>query len=159
MLYVASSHCIFTRQFDFPTKLKGLVMASVRYIVSDVQKAVDFYGQLLGFTVQEQFQSMAILKRGDLTLWLAGPNASASRPMPDGRKPEPGGWNRFVLETPDLVALVGELKAAGVRLRNDIVSGPGGKQILAEDPFGNVVELFQPAAVMPSSRASRVGGS
>ena len=133
-------------------------MAFVRYIVSDVQKAVDFYGQLLGFTVQEHFPNMAILKRGDLTLWLAGPKASASRPMPDGRKPEPGGWNRFVLETPDLAALVTELKAAGIRFRNDIESGPGGKQILAEDPFGNVVELFQPAPVMPSSRASRAGG-
>jgi catechol 2,3-dioxygenase-like lactoylglutathione lyase family enzyme len=130
-------------------------MASVRYIVTDVQKAVDFYGKLLGFTVKEQFPAMAIMSQGDLTLWLAGPEASASRPMPDGRRPEPGGWNRFVLETRDLDALVHTLKAAGARFRNEIVSGPGGKQILAEDPFGNVVELFQPAAVMPSSRPSR----
>lgn len=120
-------------------------MASVRYFVSDVQQAVDFYGKHLDFTVQQQFgPNMAILTRGDLTLWLAGPNASASRAMPDGRKPEPGGWNRFVLETGDLAATVARLKASGVRFRNDVVSGPGGQQILVEDPFGNVVELFQP---------------
>jgi catechol 2,3-dioxygenase-like lactoylglutathione lyase family enzyme len=131
-------------------------MASVRYIVSDVQKAVDFYTKLLGFTVKEQFgQAMAIVTQGDLTLWLAGAKASASRPMPDGRVPEPGGWNRFVLETPDIVALVEKLKAGGATFRNDIVSGPGGKQILVEDTCGNVVELFEPAAVMPTSRASR----
>jgi catechol 2,3-dioxygenase-like lactoylglutathione lyase family enzyme len=120
-------------------------MASVRYLVTDVQKAVDFYSTHLDFTVQQQFPAMAILTRGDLTLWLAGPHASASRPMPDGRKPEPGGWSRFVVETHDLVATVAKLKAAGVRFRNEIVSGPGGKQVLVEDPCGNVVELFQPA--------------
>ena len=121
-------------------------MAYVRYLVSDVQKAVDFYSAHLDFTVQQQFGSaMAILKRGDLTLWLAGPHASASRPMPDGRKPEPGGWNRFVVETQDLAATVAKLKTAGVPFRNEIVSGPGGRQILVEDPCGNVVELFQPA--------------
>jgi catechol 2,3-dioxygenase-like lactoylglutathione lyase family enzyme len=119
-------------------------MAYIRYLVSDVQKAVDFYAAHLDFTVQQQFPAMAILQRGDLTLWLAGPQASASRPMPDGRKPEPGGWNRFVVETNDLAATVAKLKTAGVRFRNDIVSGPGGKQILVEDPCGNVVELFQP---------------
>jgi len=120
-------------------------MAYVRYIVSDVQKAVDFYRAYLDFTVQQQFPAMAILKRDDLTLWLAGPQASASRPMPDGRMPEPGGWNRFVVETRDLAAMVAKLKGAGARFRNDIVSGPGGQQILIEDPCGNVVELFQPA--------------
>ena len=120
-------------------------MAYVRYIVSDVQRAVDFYGGLLGFKTQEQFPAMAIMKHDDLTLWLAGARASASIPMPDGRKPEPGGWNRFVLETPDIEALVARLKAAGAKFRNEIVSGPGGKQILVEDPSGNVVELFQPA--------------
>ena len=120
-------------------------MAYVRYLVTDVQKAVDFYSTHLDFTVQQQFPAMAILTRGDLTLWLAGPHASASRPMPDGRKPEPGGWNRFVVETHDLAAMVAKLKAAGVGFRNEIVSGPGGKQVLVEDPCGNVVELFQPA--------------
>ena len=120
-------------------------MAYVRYIVSDVQKAVGFYTAHLDFTVQQQFPAMAILKRDDLTLWLAGPQASASRAMPDGRKPEPGGWNRFVVETHDLAAMVAKLKGAGVLFRNEIVSGPGGQQILVEDPCGNVVELFQPA--------------
>jgi catechol 2,3-dioxygenase-like lactoylglutathione lyase family enzyme len=121
-------------------------MATVRYFVTDVDKAVAFYSKQLDFDVQQQFgPNMAILRHGQLTLWLAGPNASASRPMPDGRVPEPGGWNRFVLEVADLAATVARLKAAGVRFRNDIVSGPGGQQILAEDPFGNVVELFQPA--------------
>jgi catechol 2,3-dioxygenase-like lactoylglutathione lyase family enzyme len=120
-------------------------MAYVRYLVTDVQKAVDFYRTHLDFKVQQQFPAMAILRRGDLTLWLAGPHASASRPMSDGRKPEPGGWNRFVVETDDLAAMVAKLKAAGVRFRNEIVSGPGGLQILVEDPCGNVVELFQPA--------------
>ena len=121
-------------------------MATVRYIVTDVQQAVEFYTRSFDFKVQQQFgPNMAILRLGDLTLWLAGPNASASRPMPDGRKPEPGGWNRFVLEVSDLPATVAKLKAQGVRFRNEIVSGPGGQQILAEDPFGNVVELFQPA--------------
>ena len=121
-------------------------MASVRYFVTDVQQAVDFYTKAFDFKVQRQFGPMAILQRGDLTLWTAGPDASASRPMPDGRKAEPGGWNRFVIEVSDLPATVTKLKAQGVRFRNDIVSGPGGQQILAEDPFGNVVELFQPAA-------------
>jgi catechol 2,3-dioxygenase-like lactoylglutathione lyase family enzyme len=121
-------------------------MASVRYFVTDVDRAVGFYTESFGFTLQQQFgPNMAILRHGDLTLWLAGPNASASRPMPDGRKPEPGGWNRFVIEVADLPATVTKLKAQGIRFRNDIVTGPGGQQILAEDPFGNVVELFQPA--------------
>lgn len=121
-------------------------MAAVRYFVTDVDQAVGFYTKQLDFTVQQQFgPNMAILRRGDLTLWLAGPNASATRPMPDGRKPEPGGWNRFVIEVGDLSGTVTRLKAAGVPFRNEIVSGPGGQQILAEDPFGNVVELFQPA--------------
>ena len=121
-------------------------MAAVRYFVSDVEQAVAFYSKSFDFNVQQQFgPNMAILRREDLTLWLAGPNASASRPMPDGRKPEPGGWNRFVIQVADLAATVAKLKAQGVRFRNDIVTGPGGQQILAEDPFGNVVELFQPA--------------
>src|SRR6266404_2969502 len=120
-------------------------MAYVRYLVSDVQKAVDFYSTHLDFTVQQQFPAMAILKRDDLTLWLAGPQASASQPMPDGRKPEPGGWNRFVLPVADLAALVKALRAQGVAFRNEIVTGPGGQQILCEDPSGNVIELFQAA--------------
>src|SRR5688572_20998978 len=119
-------------------------MATVRYFASDVDAGVAFYRERLGFVLKQQFgTNMAILTRGDLTLWLAGAGASASRPMPDGRKPEPGGWNRFVLESGDLPALVASLKASGVPFRNEIVDGPGGKQILCEDPSGNVVELFQ----------------
>jgi catechol 2,3-dioxygenase-like lactoylglutathione lyase family enzyme len=121
-------------------------MATVRYIVRDVGAAVAFYTTHLGFTVRQQFgPAMAILSKDDLTLWVAGPPASASRPMPDGRKPEPGGWNRFVVTVPDLAALVAKLKGAGVPFRSEIVSGPGGQQALCEDPSGNVVELFQPA--------------
>jgi predicted enzyme related to lactoylglutathione lyase len=121
-------------------------MATVRYIVNDVSTAVAFYTQRLGFAVKQQFgPNMAILTRDDLTLWVAGPGASASRPMPDGRKPEPGGWNRFVIEVGDLTALVAQMRAHGAQFRNDIVAGPGGKQILCEDPSGNVVELFEPA--------------
>jgi catechol 2,3-dioxygenase-like lactoylglutathione lyase family enzyme len=120
-------------------------MAVMRYIVADVDAAVGFYGQL-GFEVEQQFgPAIAMVRRDDLTLWLAGPTASASRPMPDGRQPEPGGWNRVVLTVEDLSSTVDELRAAGVPFRNDIVTGPGGQQILCEDPSGNVVELFQPA--------------
>ena len=121
-------------------------MTIVRYIVRDVSEAVAFYTQHLGFTPKQQFgPNMAIAERGDLTLWLAGPGASASRPMPDGRKPMPGGWNRFVLVVEDLEALVDKLRVQGVSFRKEIVTGPGGRQILCEDPSGNVVELFQPA--------------
>jgi catechol 2,3-dioxygenase-like lactoylglutathione lyase family enzyme len=119
-------------------------MASMRYIVRDVDAAVAFYRDRLGFTLKQQFGSaMAILARDDLTLWLAGPPASASRPMPDGRRPEPGGWNRVVLEVRGLDALVAGLKAAGVGFRNDIIAGPGGRQVLCEDPSGNCEELFE----------------
>ena len=120
-------------------------MATVRYLVADVSAAVSFYTQKLGFTLRQQFgPAMAILERGDLKLWLAGPPASAARPMPDGRKPEPGGWNRFVIEVRDLDALVASLRTGGTVFRNDIIAGPGGRQILCEDPSGNVVELFEP---------------
>ncbi|MCC6469327.1 MAG: VOC family protein [Alphaproteobacteria bacterium] len=121
-------------------------MASVRYIVDDVEAAVGFYTASLGFALKQQFgPAMAILERDGLTLWVAGPAASASRPMPDGRKPEPGGWSRFVLQVDDLAVMVTRLRRQGVRFRNDIVKGPGGQQILCEDPAGNVVELFQPS--------------
>lgn len=121
-------------------------MAIVRNIVHDVSAAVAFYSERLGFTPKQQFgPAMAILQRDDLTLWLAGPPASASRPMPDGAKPEPGGWNRLVLQVDDLAALHADLGARGVTFRNDIVVGPGGKQVLCTDPSGNVVELFEPA--------------
>ena len=120
-------------------------MATARYFVRDVDQGVGFYTELLDFELEQKFgPNMAILKHGDLTLWLAGPNASASRPMPDGRQPEPGGWNRFVIEVADLAATVKKLRERKATFRNEIVSGPGGQQILVEDPFGNVVELFQP---------------
>jgi catechol 2,3-dioxygenase-like lactoylglutathione lyase family enzyme len=120
-------------------------MASVRYIVSNVDEAVKFYTSALGFEIKHNFSpNIAILSRGDLELWTAGPGASASRPMPDGRKPEPGaGWNRFVIEVDDIAALVATLRKQGVKFRNDIVVGPGGQQILCEDPSGNAIELFQ----------------
>ncbi len=121
-------------------------MARVRYIVDDVSDAVAFYVSKLGFELEEQYgPAVAILVRGDLTLWLAGPRASASRPMPDGAQPRPGGWSRFALMVDDLESFVSKLKADGVTFRNEIVEGPGGKQILCCDPSGNVVELFQPA--------------
>jgi catechol 2,3-dioxygenase-like lactoylglutathione lyase family enzyme len=121
-------------------------MASVRYLVRDVDQAVTFYAHL-GFALRQQFgPAMAIMARDDLTLWLAGPRASAARAMPDGRTPEPGGWNRFVLQVTDLAGAVATLRGQGVAFRNDIVEGPGGRQILCEDPSGNVVELFEPSA-------------
>jgi predicted enzyme related to lactoylglutathione lyase len=121
-------------------------MATVRYMVKDVDAAVAFYTKQLDFTVKQQFgPNMAILAHDGLTLWVAGPNASAGRSMPDGRKPEPGGWNRFVIEVKDLTEVVARLRKAGTPFRNDIVEGPGGKQILVEDPSGNVIELFEPA--------------
>jgi catechol 2,3-dioxygenase-like lactoylglutathione lyase family enzyme len=120
-------------------------MAVVRYFVRSVDESVAFYVRHFGFTVQQQFgPNMAILSHDGLTLWLAGPAASASRPMPDGRQPAPGGWNRFVLEVDDIAGLVARLKQQGVTFRNDIIKGPGGQQTLAEDPSGNVIELFQP---------------
>jgi catechol 2,3-dioxygenase-like lactoylglutathione lyase family enzyme len=121
-------------------------MATVRYFVGDVARAIQFYTEHLGFEVVEHFgEAIAITKRGDLTLWLAGPPSSAARPMPDGRKPEAGGWNRFVVEVEDIQAKSRELRERGLKFRNDIVRGPGGAQILLEDPFGNVIELFQPS--------------
>jgi len=120
-------------------------MATIRYLVHDVGEAVAFYTQSLGFELRQQFgPAMAILTRGDLFLWLAGPRASAAKPMPDGRTPEPGGWNRFVLEVDNLPDLVDALKVKGIAFRNDIIDGPGGRQILCEDPSGNVIELFEP---------------
>jgi len=125
-------------------------MATIRYLVSDVERSLAFYTQLLGFKLEQQMGSaFAMVSMGDLTLWLAGPQSSAARPMPDGRHPEPGGWNRLVIEVADLAARVAELKQAGVRFRNEVVVGPGGKQILLDDPDRNPLELFEPAARNP----------
>ena len=121
-------------------------MATVRYLVTDVERSIAFYTKALGFKLdQSMAPAFARISCNDLTLWLAGPKSSAARPMPDGRRPEPGGWNRLVVEVGDLVSRVAEMKRAGLRFRNDVVVGPGGKQILLEDPDGNVVELFEPA--------------
>jgi catechol 2,3-dioxygenase-like lactoylglutathione lyase family enzyme len=122
-------------------------IVNVRYMVDDVDEAVAFYTKLLGFELLTSASpAFADVKRGNLRLLLAGPASSAGRPMPDGAKPGPGGWNRIHFIVDDVDAEVARLHDAGGRFRNDIVEGPGGKQILLEDPSGNVVELFQPAS-------------
>jgi len=121
-------------------------LARVRYIVDDVRAAVEFYTNHLGFSVDlDAAPAFAAVVRGPLQLLLAGPKSSAARPMPDGATPEPGGWNRIQLVVEDITAEVARLEAAGVSFRNDIISGPGGQQVLLQDPSGNFVELFQPA--------------
>ncbi len=121
-------------------------MASVRYLVHDVDEAVAFYVDQLGFELERRLgPAFAIVTRDDLSLWLSGPRTSAAEPMPDGRQPQPGGWNRLVLEVDALEDLVEKLRGAGARFRNDVLAGVGGKQILVEDPSGNPIELFDPA--------------
>ena len=120
--------------------------ASVRYIVDDVQAAIDFYTTHLGFVPNTTFTpAFADVLRGNLRLLLSGPTSSAGRPMPDGRTPHPGGWNRIHLLVEDIDAEVARLGAAGVVFRSEVVTGPGGRQIVLDDPAGNPVELFQPA--------------
>jgi catechol 2,3-dioxygenase-like lactoylglutathione lyase family enzyme len=121
-------------------------LVNVRYMVNDVQASVDWYTTHLGFSeVSNAAPAFADVKRGGLRLLLSGENSSAGRAMPDGTHPEPGGWNRFELVVDDLKAEVEKLRAKGLKFRNDVVTGPGGSQILLEDPSGNLVELFQPA--------------
>jgi len=118
---------------------------NVRYIVDDVEAAIAWYTTHLGFTpISNYSPAFADVRRGSLRLLLSGPTSSAGRPMADGEQPRPGGWNRLHLIVDDLASEVSRLKAAGVQLRNDIVSGPGGSQVLLVDPSGNLVELFQP---------------
>ena len=118
---------------------------NVRYMVDDVEAAVAFYTTHLGFTlISKTLPAFADVARGDLRLLLSGPASSAGRPMPDGRRPVPGGWNRIHLIVDDLAAEVARLRSAGVRFRNEIVTGPGGSQIVLEDPSGNPIELFTP---------------
>jgi len=120
---------------------------NVRYLVDDVATAVDFYTRHLGFTVLTSFPpAFADVQRGNLRLLLSGPTSSAGRPMTDGAKPVPGGWNRIHLIVDDLDGEIARLKAEGVPFRNEVVTGPGGAQVLICDPAGNYVELFQPAA-------------
>jgi catechol 2,3-dioxygenase-like lactoylglutathione lyase family enzyme len=124
-----------------------MATVSVRYIVNDVDDAIDFYCRRLGFDeVMHPAPTFAMLSRGDLRLVISAPGGGGGggQAMPDGTTPEPGGWNRFQLEVADLEALVGELREQGARFRNDIVTGVGGNQIIIEDPSGNPVELFQP---------------
>ena len=121
-------------------------LVNVRYMVDDVESAVAFYTDHFGFEVRTNFApAFADVVRGNLRLLLSGPESSAGRPMPDGRTPEPGGWNRIHFIVDDIAADVERLRAAGLAFRNDIVTGPGGRQILLEDPSGNPIELFQPA--------------
>jgi len=125
--------------------VKGL--RGVRYQVRDVSRSVAFYTRHLGFKLEhEKLPAFAQVSVGDLKLILSGPGASGSRPMPDGVRQEPGGWNRVVLEVKDLPARIAELKSASVPLRNEMEVGPGGRQILLQDPDGNPIELFEPAA-------------
>jgi catechol 2,3-dioxygenase-like lactoylglutathione lyase family enzyme len=123
-----------------------MATVNVRYMVENVDAAVGFYTTYLGFTLlTTAAPAFADVVRGDLRLLLSGPESSAGRPMPDGRRPTPGGWNRIHVIVDDIAAEVARLRAAGLHFRNDIVTGPGGKQILLDDPSGNAIELFQPA--------------
>ena len=126
----------------FITGLRG-----VRYQVRDVARSIDFYTRQLGFDLDDQhLPAFAQVSIGGLQLILSGPGASGSRPMPDGQPQSPGGWNRVVLQVTDLPARIQALKQAGLKLRNEMETGPGGKQVLLEDPDGNPLELFEPAA-------------
>lgn len=122
-------------------------MTNVRYMVDDVAAALDFYTSHFGFTVQTKaLPAFADVTRGNLRLLLAGPQSSAGRAMSDGERPHPGGWNRIHFVVTDLDAEIARLKAEGVPFRNDVATGPGGSQVLACDPSGNLIELFQPAS-------------
>jgi catechol 2,3-dioxygenase-like lactoylglutathione lyase family enzyme len=121
-------------------------VVAFRYLVSNVDDALAFYTGVLGFELEQQMgPAFAIVVLDGTPLWLSGPASSAARPMPDGATPQPGGWNRITIEVDDVEAEVTRLRQAGVRFRGEIVVGPGGSQIVLEDPSGNAVELFQPA--------------
>ncbi len=123
-----------------------MILVNVRYIVNDVQESIDFYTQHFGFQLRSNAApAFADVVRGRLRLLLTGPKSSAGRSMPDGRRPAPGGWNRIHFVVGDINDEVAWLRAAGVAFRNEIITGPGGQQILIDDPSGNPIELFQPA--------------
>lgn len=121
-------------------------MATVRYLVNDVDTAIAFYSAL-GFALADRWgPPFAVMKLGDLTLWVSGPGTSASKALPGGRQPQPGGWNRFVVEVADIDAAMRDLSAKGGRFRSEPIQGPGGRQVLCEDPSGNPIELFEARA-------------
>jgi len=123
-----------------------MTTVNVRYMVNDTKAAIVFYTTYLGFQLlSDRSPAFADVARGDLRLLLSGPTSSAGRPMPDGRRPEPGGWTRIELVVDDIEAEVARRRAAGVHFRNDIIHGPGGAQVLIDDPSGNPIELFKPA--------------
>jgi glyoxylase I family protein len=128
-------------------KKPAISVWGVRYQVKDIERSIAFYTQYLGFKLEQRSGSaFASVSNGGLTVLLSGPGSSGSRPMPDGRRQEPGGWNRIVLRVDDLPSVFGTMKEAGFHFRNEIETGPGGKQIQVEDPDGNPVELFEPAS-------------
>ena len=130
-----------TQQHAFVVSVHG-----VRYQVKDVARSVAFYTTHLGFTLEhQQLPAFASVSLGDADILLSGPGASGSRPMPNGQRQEPGGWNRVVLKVSDLPACIEVLKSAGLRFRNEMETGPGGRQVQIEDPDGNPIELFEPA--------------
>jgi catechol 2,3-dioxygenase-like lactoylglutathione lyase family enzyme len=121
-----------------------MTVAVVRYLVDDPDTAAAFYVEALGFKVERRIgRAFTFVSRDDLVLWLSGPDTSAARPMPNGDVPSPGGWNRLVIEVDDLDVAVERLRAVGARFRNEPISGPGGRQVLVEDPAGNPIEIFQ----------------
>src|SRR5262245_44500607 len=129
------------------TKTQQFILGlwGIRYQVKDVQRSIAFYTQTLGFNLDMQnLPAFGQVSIGDLKLVLSGPGASGSRPMPDGHQQEPGGWNRVILEVKDLPSCIGELRKQRVRFRNEMETGPGGKQVQVEDPDGNPIELFEP---------------
>jgi catechol 2,3-dioxygenase-like lactoylglutathione lyase family enzyme len=133
--------------------MNGSELVSVRYMVEDVAESVAFYTGVMGFTLQlDASPAFASVLRGNLRLLLSGKTSSGARPMPDGRQPVPGGWNRFQVHVPDIEAEVRRLRTAGVRFRNEVIRGVGGAQVVVDDPSGNPIEIFEPSQENPPQR-------